>query len=163
MIDLKKAQAADIMSRAVVTLDPGTRLRQAIETLSEEGISGAPVVDDGHPVGVLSMSDVLRRTAGKKPARRMTYYSLAESDEPAPFEQDEEVGDLLDTCTGSETMTPTVIAVPADATIVEVAQVMSRRRIHRVLVTDDGKLVGMLSALDIVRALGRPAYRLARG
>lgn len=60
---------------------------------------------------------------------------------------------LLDEHTVDEVMTRTVWSLPPTRTVLEAADLMGRKAIHRVLVVDDGRLVGIVSALDITRAV----------
>jgi CBS domain-containing protein len=62
--------------------------------------------------------------------------------------------DLLAEHTVSEAMTRTVIAVDPKTAARAAARLMTRFDIHRVLVLDDGKLCGVLSSMDVVRAAG---------
>jgi CBS domain-containing protein len=63
--------------------------------------------------------------------------------------------DALDEHTVSEVMTRAVFSVDADASVQEAADLMERERIHRVLVKENGRLAGVLSAWDVVRAVAR--------
>lgn len=60
--------------------------------------------------------------------------------------------DILDEHTVDEAMTRTVWSLPPNHSVLEAADLMGRKAIHRVLVVDDGRLVGIVSALDIARA-----------
>ena len=170
------------MSTDVVSVTPDLSLRAALELLAARHIGGVPVVTGGHVVGVLSMSDILSFQASNpvvpaaEPDRPVweleTPEEWREGDEtPSTFFSDlwpdaggdvlerlEQTGtpewDLLAEHTVSEAMTRTVIAVGPGTPVRAAARRMTRFDIHRVLVLDDGKLCGVLSSMDVVRAAG---------
>jgi predicted transcriptional regulator len=116
----------DIMTRRVVSLGSDRPLEAATWLFATEHVSGAPVRDpDGRVVGILSKTDLV------DPMRR---------------------GHRAQTV--GEAMTPAVWAVrPGDA-VVEAARVMLAREVHRVVVLDeDGELAGILTAMDVLRAV----------
>jgi CBS domain-containing protein len=109
-------------------------LIEAIGLLAESHVSGVPVVDDhGRLAGVLSNSDVLE--------------AIAEHDDPeareAAFEQ----------TTVQEIMTPRPQTISPDAQVKDAAQRMVYLEVHRLFVELEGRLVGVVSTTDLVRAL----------
>jgi len=166
----------DIMTTDVVTVPPGATLREVAEVLAERQVSGAPVVaEDGRVVGVITATDLVRfesPEAGAAPPRRVERGGREEGppEPPAGFlvelwaEPGPEVlerflaarsmeGDPLDRHTAEEIMTPDVVALPPDAEIHVAAERMLRERIHRVLVMEGGRLVGVVSSTDVLRAV----------
>ena len=132
-------KAKDIMSRELVTLTPLTDVAAAARLLTERCITGAPVVDaQGRLVGVVSQTD-LTRFQGQASADGWGRGGL----------QSEE----RDSTPVVSVMTDKPICCDEDTPTEEVARLMLERHIHRVLVTKDGKLVGVVSAMDILRAL----------
>lgn len=126
---------ADLMTRSVVTLAPGESLAQAADTLSSLGVSGAPVCDaDERVVGVFSKSDL--------------------------------VGGLVDgrldgSATVGSFMTKVTVALRPEDSIERAVEVMAERMIHRVVVVDGaGRLVGIVSPLDILKAVREGRLRL---
>ncbi len=117
----------DIMSAAVVTVAPDTSLSRLARVLDEHGISGAPVVDpDGRVLGVVSTTDIAREARyGTNPAGR----------------------------TAVAVMTHGAVSVRPDASVQELARFLSRAQVHRALVLDGGKLVGIVTAHDALAAL----------
>jgi CBS domain-containing protein len=167
-MNLEKTRAKQIMSKIVVALDMSMSLREALDVLSDEKITGAPVVDeDRRPVGVISISDIVGYEVGKirsREPRRALYYSIAD------FEGAEEIGDLedeelpeevLDRATVAQAMTPMVMTVSPESSLVQIARVMAKERIHRVIVTEAFKIVGLVSSMDILKAITRPSLKLA--
>lgn len=154
--------ARDIMQDKVVTIGASTPIADAVQTLEEHRISGAPVVDEtsGQVIGVLSAFDIARRDRVEGPAGRHGYYNLGllhdtagwmdEVEEPIWEDYDEEA---LGRVTAREWMNPEVIFVAPETPIPDICRLMVEERIHRVLVLDGEKLLGLLTTLDIVRLL----------
>jgi CBS domain-containing protein len=128
------ALVSDLMQRKVVSVAPDTPLSEVVSVLADQHISGLPVVDhDGRLLGVISSSDVL----------------IAEAEADSP-------GDrvlLLEEALASDLMTPRPITIPADAPARQAAQEMLYAEVHRLFVEEEGRLVGVISQTDLVRAV----------
>jgi acetoin utilization protein AcuB len=122
----------DVMTTDVVTLTPEATLRDAMEALSTNHLSGVPVVVGERVVGVISMSDIL---------------SFIVEDTST------NVARMFDRHTVADLMTYEVFSVAPAISIRSAADVMRKRGIHRVLVMDEGRLAGIVSALDIARVV----------
>ncbi len=151
--------AADLMHRPVHTIRDDQSVHEAAAVLIEHGIQGAPVVNRfGKVVGVLSATDIARYERDRHPdvVRESDYYRLAETGRAQDVEW--EKGFHIEG-TGStkvrEVMTPKVYSVPEDAHIGTVLGTLVDNHIHRVVVLakENGKLQGVVSATDIMRAL----------
>ena len=118
------------MSRDVVTFSPDTTIREALQKLAGSRMSGAPVVSEGKVCGVISVADIVG--------------VIATSDDAAQAERTKTVG---------EVMTGQVYSVEPDSPVRNAASLMREKHIHRVLILDDGKVVGVVSALDVARAV----------
>jgi CBS domain-containing protein len=169
VINLQKVLAKDVMSRRVVTLNASMSLREALETLSEERITGAPVVDeDNNPVGVISINDIAGYEVGKirkKEAKRALYYSVADypdSEEYPELDDEDLPEEILDKATVANAMTPMTITVSPESSLEQVCRVMTKERIHRVLVTEAFKVIGLVSSMDILKAIANPPKQLER-
>lgn len=150
--------ARDIMQTQVLTVSVDTPLSEVERLLSEHRISGLPVTDEaGHLVGVVSIRDLIEHYTedpDARPRRGRGFYQLdteelADEDIEAfevPEEAEETAGDI---------MTAEVYAVPADAKLPEVARRMVELRIHRILVRENGKHVGLISTFDLLGALAK--------
>jgi CBS domain-containing protein len=126
-------RVVDIMQTEVKTVHRDATVAEAISLLAEEHVSGLPVVDDAdRVVGVISTTDILQ----------------AESDWRGPNRLD-----LIENTPVSELMTPRPLMVAPDATIREVAQQMLYGEVHRLFVEEGGRMVGVVSQTDLVRAL----------
>ena len=136
------------------------RSRSPPGILSDNRILGAPVVDSKQRlVGVVSASDILANElhVGHEVVTEREYYcrpDLATRGELRGSGMHiEEYADAL----VRDIMTPVIISAPPDATVAELADLMGVNRIHRVLVVEDDRLVGVVSALDLLAYLPRPA------
>lgn len=149
-------EAQDIMSRDVVTVGPDATVQEIAQLLVERHVSAAPVVDaEGALLGIVSEGDLVRRPeiAGE---RRPSWW-LAMISDPG-----DRAKDYVKTHAqhAAEIMTKDVATVKADTSIAEIAHLLEERRIKRVPVLADGKVVGIVARADLLRALAvRPPER----
>jgi CBS domain-containing protein len=138
----------DVMSRHVVSVRPEASLKEAARLLVERNISGLPVVDrDGGLVGVLSEEDVLYKEQGKPdtPGR------LAFMINPLALAGSRKLGARL----VGEAMTTPPLTVGSNRPVAAAAKLMLGAHVKRLPVVDDGKLVGIVTRADLVRAFVR--------
>lgn len=144
----------DLMTREVEAVSTDTTISQFCRLTAAGGFAGAPVLDaDGRLVGVVSRTDVVRAFALSGSDDSSTDYGdiiellssrFVEFDErhhPRRFTYVEEI------------MVRDVVTTTPDATVVEAARAMCENRIHRLPVLEDGRLVGIISSLDLMRYL----------
>jgi len=164
----------DIMTTDVVSVASGATLREVAEVLADRQVSGAPVVDDGRVVGVITATDLVRfESPEAAPRARRPGQGRPEERraEPPPgfvaelwaepglemlerfLESRALEADPLDRHTAAEIMTRDIVALPPDAEIHVAAERMLRERVHRVLVMEDGRLEGVVSSTDVLRAV----------
>lgn len=149
MPEFDQMTAAEVMTRAVVTIPPESTLRQAARLMTRHGISALPVVRDGLPVGIVSESDLVAPDAAPAGQPDWWLHQLAGEVELAP----EYMAALRDAGRSvGQVMQPNPVWVPETATLREVSAHMAREGVRRVLVLRDGALVGILSRRDLVRA-----------
>lgn len=151
----------EIMTKTVIALKPTDTLRQAIQKLAENHISGAPVIDDEKKVvGILSEKDVLKSLRTRYTEPRMVYPSLpimgisfVEIEKQKElFEALKEIGDIH----VSDIMTKDVIVAQATDLVEAVIPVMVEKKVNRVPVVDASKkLVGIISRGDVIRGLSK--------
>ena len=151
--------ARDVMVRDVGVVDIGEDLEGLERSFAEAGVSGFPVVDGGTVVGVVSRADVVQALAGRVTSEgRFPLFYV----ELGAFEAEGLLDTLAEMSAGgaepadlrvADVMSPRIIAVEPDAPLQEVARTLSAHRVHRALVIDGGRLVGIISTLDIVRLL----------
>ena len=119
------------MTKDVVTVTPSMEIAAAARVLTERRISGAPVVDAaGVLLGVVSQTDLARFLGGTS-------------------------GSEVEGTPVSTVMTLGAVACDEDADEDDLAELMLRRRVHRILVTSAGRLCGIVTAMDLLRALLR--------
>ena len=125
-------KAKDIMTRPVVAATKTTTARDAAIQMFLGGFSGMPVADrDGDVIGIVTELDVIRAI------RR---------------------GKHVESATVEDIMTRDVISVDVETTADEIMDIFEQQKILRVPVTEDGKLVGIISRPDVLRALIEPNF-----
>jgi CBS domain-containing protein len=157
-LTLRAATAADLMSPNPVSVRQDATVREAVAFFADRGFSAAPVVDKaGRPVGVLSRLDILvhdRETvAYAQPSPE--YYGREELSTAAgePLRSGFQV-ECVDRTSVRDIMTPVVFSVTPETPVREVIEQFRSLKVHRLFVVDhDGALVGVISALDVVRGL----------
>jgi CBS domain-containing protein len=144
--------ARDVMTSDVVSVAPGTSIRDIAQLLLRSGISAVPVVDDtGAPVGMVSEGDLVGRNDADRQARRDWWLMmLAEGEALHP--------DFLATLgstqlTAQDVMSAPVMTVGEDVPVAEIARILSEHHIKRVPVLRDGRMVGIVSRADLIKAL----------
>ena len=146
--------AKDVMTTEVITVSPDTTVQALAALLSGRAISGAPVLDSaGQLVGIVSEGDLLHRaetgTERSRPRRRRSWWldSVAEEVEQAR--------DYVKAHgrTVNDIMTREVISVSEDTDLPEIATLLETKQVKRVPVLRDGKVVGIVSRANLVRAL----------
>jgi CBS domain-containing protein len=125
----QKLLVKDYMTRRLITLTPDMEIMQAVHTLIDKNITGAPVMDDdGRLIGILTQKDCM------KVVLNAAYHS--------------EIGGLV-----RDFMSTEIAFLNPDMSLIEAAQQFLEQNYHRYPVLDDGALVGLLSRRDILRAL----------
>lgn len=139
----------DIMTTPVVTVRPETPLKEVARLLVERRISGVPVVDaDGRVLGVVSEADFLAREAGEARSPRHLLWWFVAPREAAQSAR-------LRSTTAGGAMTSPAITIGPDRSLSEAAALMARSKVNRLPVVEAGRLVGIVSRADIVRAFAR--------
>jgi CBS domain-containing protein len=146
-------RAVDVMTTDVITVDPDTTVQALATLLAERGISGAPVLDSGgRLVGIISEGDLLHRaeigTARRHRERRRSWW-LDHFASDLAREYVKSHGRTV-----KDIMTRDVATVTEETDLADVAALLEARRIKRVPVMRDDKIVGIVSRANIVRAVG---------
>lgn len=151
-----------LMTRSVITVSQETPVSDVARLLVEHGISGLPVVDaDGRVVGIVSEGDVLLKEAGHTtaaPSRRplARLFGFGGSSTPA-------APDKLTAQTAGELMTSPALTISPLRTLRTAAEMMTSHRVNRLPVVDvDGRLLGIVSRADLVRAFVMTDEELVR-
>jgi CBS domain-containing protein len=147
----------ELMSRDVATVAPGASLKEVARALSERGVSGVPVVDeDGHVLGVVSEADILARERGAARERFDLLSWLSEW-------SDADARAKLGARTAGEAMSAPAVTIRAAEPVSKAAAILVDRGVNRLpVVDDDGRLVGIVSRADLVRAFARDDEDVAR-
>ena len=151
---MDQLKVRDIMIAPVITVKPGTTVRELADILAQNKISGVPVVDEQDRVlGMVSEADIILQDADL----HFPYYiqfleGVIYLQSVHKFEERfrKAFGSKV-----SEIMTEEVISATPDDTVREVATLMADRNVNRVPVTEDGRLVGIVTRGDIVRAIAQ--------
>jgi len=152
--------AAEIMTKNVKTVRPDASVAEIARLLCDHQISAVPVCDaEGQVVGMLSEGDLLRPVGHEQSAKRAWWLNLlAEGTDLAPSflecisVENQRAGNLM--------ITPVVTASP-DNSVPELADLLMRHHIKRLPILREGKLVGIVSRADLIRALARTPDAIA--
>lgn len=142
-------QAKDIMTTNVVTVAPDTRVEDIAALLLERRISGVPVVDAKERiVGIVTEGDLMRRPESDSERRHSWWLDLLVSSE-------ESAADYVKThgMRAEDVMTRGVITIGEQASVGEVAEILESRRIKRVPVVRDDRIVGIIARANLLQAL----------
>ena len=119
--------ASDVMINDVVVVSESTPLKEVAKIFSDRKITGAPVVNPaGELVGVISETDIIRKSTS--------------------------IG-AWSPSTAGQIMTKPPVAVAPDTTLQRVCELMYNRRIHRVVVAEGSQIRGIITTMDILRAI----------
>jgi CBS domain-containing protein len=140
--------AADIMTPDVIWADPETPVPELIRLMLDNRISAVPIVAVGRIVGIVSEGDLLRRAETGTEPHPSRWLELMTSSSRLAADYTRTHG-----LKAAEVMTREVVTIADTAPIAEIAQLLEARRIKRVPVTRDGRLVGVVSRRNLLQAL----------
>jgi CBS domain-containing protein len=154
--------ARDVMTKEIHSVRPDLTLLELERLLVAWSIGGAPVVDQGELVGVVSRTDILRRLLAAEELREYAELehrrSVSGLDIPLrdlwPTAQralDPGIEAQLRLLRVVDIMSEHPVTVEADASLEEAGRVMLAAHIHRVIVAEGRRPVGIVSTFDIVR------------
>jgi CBS domain-containing protein len=156
-LTLTAETAADLMSLNPVSLRADATIREALALFTDRGFGAAPVIDEaGRPIGTISRTDLLihEREQGRYP------HTIDETDWDVLSTSSERMGfsvEIVDPTPIRDLMTPVVFTVTLDTPAERVVEQMLALKVHNLFVVDDEiTLVGVISALDVVRHLRLP-------
>lgn len=122
---LESAKVRDVMVKKVITIGPDAGICGAARLMREQSVYSLPVIEGGKLIGIITARDIVRRIIAEK----------------KPYE-----GALV-----AEHMTKDVITVGQDESVTAASMKMHARRIGQLPVVEDGRVVGMISQIDIVQ------------
>jgi CBS domain-containing protein len=144
---LSARTAQDLMIPNPISIRAAAGINEAMALFTEKGITAAPVIDEaGHPIGVVSRSDLLVHQCESGKHRDDYFY--------APTFDTKDVAKPGASGTVADLMTPAVFGVAPDTPAHRVISDMVGLRVHRLFVVDaSGALVGVISAMDVLKHL----------
>ena len=149
-------RAIDVMVTDVATVHPETDVAEAVKLLAEHDASALPVVDaENRLVGILSEADLIERVEIGTEKHRPWWLEAVTAASTLARDFAKSHGKKV-----GEIMTSDVVSVAEDTPLSEIAALLERNRIKRVPVTRDGKLVGVVSQSNLVRALASVIGRM---
>lgn len=156
---MSSLSVADIMSKDLYAVDPDLPLSELEWELSRRRISGAPVIEDGKLVGMISRADIVRRIGFSHAMSQMAldyYRQLEGADEnirDSDYERlsDQTLGSQLRTLHVRDAMTRHPVTIGPEAHPQAAAQLMLDHGVHRVVVVLGAQPIGLVSSFDLVR------------
>lgn len=144
--------ARAVMSAPVITVGPHALVHEIAALLVRRNISGVPVVADGRVVGIVSEGDLLHRVeigTDRAPAQQSWWRRLiAQGDAAVEYVRTHALQ-------AQDLMTTDVVTVAETTPLAQLASILEERRIRRVPVLRNGRLVGIVTRADLVAAIGR--------
>lgn len=144
--------ARDIMTRDVITIHYSASLRELFKVLAENKITGIPVIDDDKKlVGMISMRDLIReevRALGTNPE----YHDIYELFSSA-LNMEEAEGVSVRHLWVEEIMSHKLHTAVESTPARELCAIMSKHKVHRLPILKDGRLVGLVTATDVIRMI----------
>lgn len=142
-------RAIDVMVRDLVTVHPDTDVAKAVKLLSEHDVSALPVVDDhGHLVGIISEADLIHRVEIGTEKHRAWWVEAVTGASTLAGDFAKSHGKKVE-----EVMTTDVVSATEEAPLSDIAALLERKRIKRVPITRNRKLVGVVSRSNLIQAL----------
>lgn len=152
---LRELPVRELMTTEVLSFSSVDDVRDAMRALLRRDVDGAPVIDDGVVVGMLSTGDLIVEEARLHLPTVITllgaYLELPSSKKRFDAEMEKALGSTV-----GEVMTRGAHTIGPDATVEEAATIMHEEGVDRIVVVDDsGSLVGIIARGDIVREIVR--------
>lgn len=145
-------KARDIMTTKVISVSPDTPVDNIAVFLLQNRISAVPVIDrDGAPIGIVSEGDLIGRDDLDRDAHRDWWLTLLGEGET--LNADFLASVHRQARTARAIMSTPVVTIDAETDASEIARLVTERRIKRVPVVRDDRIVGIVSRADLVRAL----------
>ncbi|MCI5159404.1 MAG: CBS domain-containing protein [Candidatus Electrothrix sp. AUS1_2] len=145
-------RAKDLMTENVIAVTKDTEVRELAKILTENKISGVPVLDeDGTLAGVVTESDLIfqnKKVHIPTAVAILDAFFFLESPEKMEKEMKKMAGVTVGDIYASE-----VVSVQQDTPLDEIATLMAEKNIHTLPVLDQGKLVGVIGKRDIIRTI----------
>jgi CBS domain-containing protein len=148
--------AKDIMTRSVVTVTPDTSIEELASLLVKYQISGVPVVDEsGNLFGIVTENDLISQNKRLHIPTVVSFLDAAIYLESSKkFEQ--EVKRLTASKAG-DICNRKVVTIGEDASLIDIATIMTEKKVHLLPVVRNGRLTGIVGKRDLVKAVAQQA------
>jgi CBS domain-containing protein len=147
--------AREVMTPTVFTVRASDSIEDTVQLLASQHISGVPVVDgERQVIGILSEADLIDEHKREAAIPRTLLYGLI----PLPNDVLAEAAHRGKILRADDLMTRPVVTATENMAVHELADLMVQRRINRIPVVRDGRLVGIVTRSDLVRALAQGAW-----
>ena len=148
----------DVMTTTVISVHPSDPISDVAQVLVDRQISGVPVVDDhGTVLGVVSEADYLLKESGAERDQVSRMRRILESADTRMARRQK-----LEARTVGELMTSPAMTIDPRRSVSEAARLMTSKHVNRLPVLDAGRLVGIVTRADLVRAFARSDEELTR-
>lgn len=139
----------ELMTKDPTAVQPDTALRDVARIMLEQHVSGLPVQNEaGDLVGIITEGDLLRRAELGTERRDRNWFQVRFTLDRSAEDYARTHGRRVD-----EVMTRSVVTVTPNTPLADAAELMHKKRLKRLPVLDSGKLVGMISRADFLKAL----------
>ena len=147
--------ARDIMTQDVLVLTDYQQVVDAIRLLYEHQIGGAPVIDEnGRLVGIVTKTDIVETVLEQQLERLL-------ADDSEHLFADQEIKEAYAEDAGGElvrdVMTHDPVTTTPDTSLGNLARIMLKEKIHRVIIVDKQEVIGLVSAMDMLKYFTSPA------
>jgi CBS domain-containing protein len=147
-------KVAEIMERDPITVTPEDTVETVLRTLRDHELPGVPVVNaGGRPIGIVTEADLVMVDEEEDLRLPLHIDLFGAQIFLGPVKRFEERFRKAIATTAGEIMTPDPITVDADADVREAARLIAERRHNRLPVVEHGRLVGVVTRLDVLEAL----------
>ena len=144
-------KAKDIMTKSIMSVSPSTTIEELARLLIEHSISGVPVVDDeGRIQGIITQNDLISKNSRLHIPTIVRLFDAYITLGTSKLENDIK---KMTAATVGDICTKEVITIDEDASVEQIATVMTEKKIHLLPVVTEGKLIGIIGKKDIIKAI----------
>lgn len=155
--NLQQTKVEELATQGVLTVYEGWSIKKLSEFFAKHRISGAPVVAaDESLVGVVTHTDIIdfdSKTPNQEEIEKIIHHYIGPSGVIHQSEIDRIKSKAVDYCTVNSIMTPKVFSIEASSSVASAYSLIEKNNIHRLFVTKNSVLIGVITAMDILRAI----------